>query len=92
VCDCVLALKLLDAEALLARCARVILADLRLPLDLCAETGTRRAQAVDLGEEIPVGSIFPFLRRVGSSFVLIGRQQEQASQFHGANLLWEGRL
>ena len=59
MCDCILALKLLDAQALLARCARVILADLRLPLDLCAETGARCAKTVDLGEEIPVGSIFP---------------------------------
>ena len=72
----------LDAQALLARCARVILADLRLPLDLGAQAGARRAEAVELGEEIPVESVIRLALRVGSSLVLIGRQQDQASQFH----------
>jgi hypothetical protein len=80
-------LELLDPDPLLARDACAVLADMRLPLHLGGQPRVRRPQPVELGEEVPVGFILPFERGVGRSLVLIGRQQDQASQFHAANPL-----
>lgn len=53
--DCVLALELLDTETLLARRARVVLADVGLALNLGCEASVGAAQAIDFAQKIPVG-------------------------------------
>jgi hypothetical protein len=88
VCDDGFSLEFFHPEAKVARGTCIVVANLRSPLDLCREAGVCAAEAIELGEDVPVGAGrvargrigWQLLRRV--LFGLACRQEEEAAQLH----------